>query len=80
MTKYIYIALAGVVVVLIGVLRYQSGVIEDLETTKAQQAETIIQQSTKITQLESDIAENQRITFELSKAESKAREEQNAII
>lgn len=80
MTKYIYIALGAVVVVLFGVLRYQSGVIEDLEATKAQQAETIIQQSTKITQLESDIAENQRITFELSKAESEAREEQNAII
>ncbi|MCK8914118.1 hypothetical protein MY736_05120 [Haemophilus influenzae] len=80
MTKYIYIALGAVVVVLFGALRYQSGVIEDLESTKAQQAETIIQQSTKITQLESDIAENQRITFELSKAESEAREEQNAII
>jgi len=75
MTKYIYIALGTVVVVLFGVLRYQSGVIEDLEAIKEKQSETIIQQSTKITQLESDIAENQRITFELSKAESEAREE-----
>lgn len=80
MTKYIYIALGTVVVVLFGVLRYQSGVIEDLEAIKEKQSETIIQQSTKITQLESDVAENQRITFELSKAESEAREEQNAII
>ena len=80
MTKYIYIALGTIVVVLFGVLRYQSGVIEDLEAIKEKQSETIIQQSTKITQLESDIAENQRITFELSKAESEAREEQNAII
>ncbi|EDK12750.1 hypothetical protein CGSHiR3021_00402 [Haemophilus influenzae 22.4-21] len=47
MTKYIYIALGAVVVVLFGALRYQSGVIEDLEATKAKQAETIIQQSTK---------------------------------
>ena len=80
MTKYIYIALGAVVVVLFGALRYQSGVIEDLEAIKEKQSETIIQQSTKITQLESDIAENQRITIELSKAESEAREEQNAII
>ena len=80
MTKYIYIALGAVVVVLFGALRYQSGVIEDLEAIKEKQSETIIQQSTKITQLESDIAENQRITIELSKAESEAREEQNEVL
>lgn len=44
MTKYIYMALAGVVVVLIGVLRYQSGVIDELEIMTKQQENTIQQQ------------------------------------
>ena len=37
MTKYIYIALGAVVVVLFGALRYQSGVIDELEITTKQQ-------------------------------------------
>ncbi|HHX0543053.1 TPA: DUF2570 family protein [Haemophilus influenzae] len=44
MTKYIYMALAGVVVVLIGALRYQSSVIDELEITTKQQAQAIQQQ------------------------------------
>ena len=44
MTKYIYIALGAVVVVLFGVLRYQSSVIDELNTTTKQQAQTIQQQ------------------------------------
>ena len=44
MTKYIYIALAAVVVVLFGVLRYQSSVIDELNITTKQQAQTIQQQ------------------------------------
>mgnify|MGYP002656311893 FL=1 len=44
MTKYIYMALAGVVVVLLGVLRYQSSVIDELEITTKQQENTIQQQ------------------------------------
>lgn len=44
MTKYIYMALAGVVVVLIGALRYQSGVIDELEIATKQQENTIQQQ------------------------------------
>ncbi|HHE9976825.1 TPA: DUF2570 family protein [Haemophilus influenzae] len=44
MTKYIYMALAGVVVVLIGTLRYQSSVIDELEITTKQQENTIQQQ------------------------------------
>lgn len=44
MTKYIYIALGAVVVVLFGVLRYQSGVIDELNITTKQQAQTIQQQ------------------------------------
>ncbi|HHF1580368.1 TPA: DUF2570 family protein [Haemophilus influenzae] len=44
MTKYIYMALAGVVVVLIGALRHQSSVIDELEITTKQQENTIQQQ------------------------------------
>ena len=44
MTKYIYIALGVVVVVLFGVLRYQSSVIDKLNITTKQQAQTIQQQ------------------------------------
>lgn len=44
MIKYIYIALGAVVVVLIGVLRYQSSVIDELNITTKQQAQTIQQQ------------------------------------
>ncbi|MDQ6575155.1 MAG: DUF2570 family protein [Haemophilus haemolyticus] len=44
MTKYIYIALGTVAVVLFGVLRYQSSVIDELNITTKQQAQTIQQQ------------------------------------
>lgn len=44
MTKCIYIALGTVVVVLFGVLRYQSSVIDELNITTKQQAQTIQQQ------------------------------------
>ena len=44
MTKYIYIALGVVVVVLFGALRYQSSVIDELNITIKQQAQTIQQQ------------------------------------
>ena len=44
MTKYIYIALGVVVVGLFGALRYQSSVIDELNITTKQQAQTILQQ------------------------------------
>ena len=44
MTKYIYIALGVIVVVLFGALRYQSSVIDELHITTKQQAQTIQQQ------------------------------------
>ncbi len=44
MAKYIYIVLGTVVVVLIGALRYQSGVIDELEITTKQQEKTIQKQ------------------------------------
>ena len=44
MTKYIYIVLGVVVVVLFGALHYQSSVIDELNITTKQQAQTIQQQ------------------------------------
>ncbi|MCK9648451.1 DUF2570 domain-containing protein [Haemophilus influenzae] len=44
MAKYIYIVLGTVVVVLFGALRYQSGVIDELEITTKQQEKTIQKQ------------------------------------
>ena len=44
MNKYIYIALGVVVVVLFGALRYQSSIIDELNITTKQQAQTIQQQ------------------------------------
>ena len=44
MTKYIYIAVGVVVAVLFGALRYQSNVIDELNITTKQQAQTIQQQ------------------------------------
>ena len=44
MTKYIYMVLGVVVVVLFGALRYQSSVIDELNITTKQQAQTIQQQ------------------------------------
>ena len=44
MTKYIHIALGTVVVGLFGALRYQSSVIDELNITTKQQAQTIQQQ------------------------------------
>lgn len=44
MNKYIYIALGVVVLVLFGALRYQSSVIDELNITTKQQAQTIQQQ------------------------------------
>ena len=51
MTKYIYIALGAVVVVLFGALRYQSSVIDELNITTKQQAQAIQQQENANTAL-----------------------------
>ena len=59
---------------------FQSQKISSLKAENQAQAQTIQQQSESITQLKSDIAENQRITLELSKAENASREEQNEVL
>lgn len=59
---------------------YQSQKISSLKAKSQAQAQTIQQQSESIIQLKADIAENQRITLELSKAETASREEQNEVL
>ena len=59
---------------------YQSQKISSLKAENQAQAQTIQQQSESIIQLKADIAENQRITLELSKAENASREEQNEVL
>lgn len=59
---------------------YQSQKISSLQAENQAQAQTIQQQSESIIQLKTDIAENQRITLELSKAENASREEQNEVL
>jgi hypothetical protein len=59
---------------------YQSQKISSLKAENQAQAQTIQQQSESIIQLKADIAENQRITLGLSKAENASREEQNEVL
>lgn len=59
---------------------YQSQKISSLKAENQAQAQTIQQQSESIIQLKADIAENQRITLELYKAENASREEQNEVL
>ena len=80
MNKYIYWLFGSSLVVLCVALKYQAGVIDKLNAIKVEQGQIIEQQSQSIEQLKSDIAENARITLELSKNESEAREEANEII
>ena len=80
MQKYIYCGLGVLVIALCTVLGYQANTIKSLELTNAEQAKTIETQSNSIKQLKADLEENERLTFELSNADSKTREETNAII
>ena len=59
---------------------FQSQKISSLKAENQAQAQTIQRQSESIIQLKADIAENQRITLELSKAENASREEQNEVL
>ena len=87
MTKYIYMALAGVVVVLIGALRYQSSVIDELEITTKQQENTIQQQedankslSLALQQERNAVIEQQRRNDEIERVATENVESVNTII
>ncbi|THA00329.1 DUF2570 domain-containing protein [Rodentibacter pneumotropicus] len=59
---------------------HQSNVIDELKADNQTQAQTITQQSAVISQLKSAAEENQRLTLELSKAESEARSKSDEVI
>lgn len=59
---------------------HQSNVIDELSAENRTQAQTITQQSAVISQLKSTAEENQRLTLELSKAESEARSKSDEVI
>lgn len=61
-------------------LRVQHNTISNLRADNQAQAQTITQQSAVISQLKSTAEENQRLTLELSKAESEARSKSDEVI
>ena len=80
MGKYIFGALGALLIALCCVLSHQVNVINTLKAENAAQAKTIELQSESITKLEADIAENERLTFEISNEDNKTGEQTNAII
>ena len=80
MNKYIFGALGALLIVLFCILGHQVSVINELKAENAAQAKTIELQSESITKLEADIAENERLTFEISNEDNKTKEQANAII
>ncbi len=80
MGKYIFGALGALLIAFCFILSHQVNVINTLKAENAAQAKTIELQSESITKLEADIAENERLTFEISKEDNKTREQTNAII
>ena len=71
MNKYIFGALGALLIAFCFILSHQVNVINTLKAENAAQA---------ITKLEADIAENERLTFEISNEDNKTREQANAII
>ena len=80
MGKYIFGALGALLIAFCFILSHQVNVINTLKAENAAQAKTIEFQSESITKLEADIAENERLTIEISNEDNKTREQTNAII
>ncbi|OOF46596.1 hypothetical protein BKK52_11215 [Rodentibacter trehalosifermentans] len=59
---------------------HQSNVIDELKADNQAQAQTIANQSAVISRLKFEAEENQRLTLELSKAESEARSKSDEVI
>lgn len=78
MTKYIYIALGVVVVVLFGALRYQSSVIDELNITTKQQAQTIQQQEDANKALTIALQQEREAVIEQQQENAKIEDEANA--
>lgn len=80
MTKYIYIALGAVVVVLIGALRYQSSVIDELEITTKQQEDANKSLSLALQQERYAIIEQQERNNEIERIATENAESVKTII
>lgn len=76
--KWLY-AIAIIALLLISVV-YQYNLIKDLKVEMAKQSDTIATQSATIIKLHADMANNQRLTLELSKAESDTRSKSDDVI
>ncbi|WP_288061365.1 DUF2570 family protein [Rodentibacter caecimuris] len=80
MNKYFYAVIGSLILGLCFWLRVQHNAISNLRAENQLQAQTITQQSAVISQLKSTAEENQRLTLELSKAESEARSKSDEVI
>ncbi|WKS98489.1 hypothetical protein NYR30_06750 [Gallibacterium salpingitidis] len=76
--KWLYV-IAIIALLLISVV-YQYNLIKDLKVEMAKQSDTIATQSATIIKLHADMANNQRLMLELSKAESDARSKSDDVI
>ncbi|OBW92993.1 DUF2570 domain-containing protein [Gallibacterium salpingitidis] len=76
--KWLYV-IAIIALLLISVV-YQYNLIKDLKVEMAKQSDTIAIQSATIIQLHADMANNQKLTLELSKQESDARSKSDDVI
>lgn len=76
--KWLY-AIAIIALLLISV-GYQYNLIKDLKVEMAKQSDTIATQSATIIQLHADMANNQKLTLELSKQESDTRSKSDDVI
>lgn len=71
--------IASMALLLVSVI-YQHQHIKSLKVEMAKQSDTIATQSATIIQLHADMANNQRLTLELSKSESDARSKSDEVI
>ncbi|WIM82230.1 hypothetical protein [Gallibacterium anatis] len=76
--KWLYV-IAIMTLLLISVA-YQYQLIKNLKSEIDKQSDTIATQSATIVQLHADMANNQRLTLELSKSESDARSKSDEVI
>lgn len=76
--KWLYV-IAIIALLLISVI-YQYQLIKSLKVEMAKQSDTIATQSATIIKLHADMANNQKLTLELSKQESDARSKSDDVI
>lgn len=76
--KWLYV-IAIMTLLLVSVV-YQYQLIKDLKNEIAKQSDTIATQSATIIQLHADMANNQKLTLELSKQESDTRSKSDDVI